>query len=80
MNYELFKEGKSVESKTMLSRMLKAISGSDKPKSQKQTEQIDGSTLPPFDDIKTYFGTSGGYSKKDADGFVFEEFVLSVRQ
>ena len=36
--------------------------------------------VPPFDQIKTYFGTSGGFSKMEADGFSFEEFVLSVRQ
>lgn len=80
LNYELFKAGKSVESKTMLSRIIKAISGTDSPKTKQQTQTVDGSTLPPFDQIKTYFGTSGGYSKIEADGFSFEEFVLSVRQ
>ena len=79
LNYELFKSGKSVESKTALSRIVKAIAGTDSPKTQ-QTTKIDASTLPPFDQIKTYFGTSGGYSKLEADGFSFEEFVLSVRQ
>ena len=79
LNYELFKQGKSVDSKTMLSRFVKAISGSDKPKAQ-QSNSVDGSTLPPFDEIKSYFGTSGGYSKKDADGFSFEQFLLSTRK
>ena len=79
LNYELFKAGKSVESKTMLSRIIKAISGTDSPKTKK-TQTVDGSSLPPFDQIKTYFGTSGGFSKMEADGFSFEEFVLSVRQ
>lgn len=79
LNYELFKSGKSVESKTMLSRFINTISSSNNQKKQ-QTSKVDGSTLPPFDQIKTYFGTSGGYSKMEADGFSFEEFVLSVRQ
>ena len=79
LNYELFKAGKSVESKTMLSRIIKAISGTDSPKTKK-TQTVDCSSLPPFDQIKTYFGTSGGFSKMEADGFSFEEFVLSVRQ
>ena len=79
LNYELYKDGKAIESNTMLSRIIKAISGTDKPKTQ-QTSKIDASSLPPFDQIKSYFGTSGGFSKIENDGFSFEEFVLSNRQ
>lgn len=79
LNYELFKEGKSVDSKTMLTRIVKAISGAEKP-NQKPTIKVDGSSLPPFDQIKTYFGTSGSIFKMEEDGYSFEEFVLSVRQ
>ena len=79
LNYELFKSGKSVESKTTLARIVKAIAGTDSPKS-KQTQMLDASSLPPFEQIKTYFGTSGGFFKMEADGFSFEEFVLSIRQ
>lgn len=79
LNYELFKEGKSVESKTLLSRIVKAISGAEKM-NQSQPIKVDGSSLPPFDQIKSYFGTSGCFFKMEEDGFGFEEFVLSVRQ
>lgn len=80
LNYELFKAGKSVESKTLLSRIVKAISGADNQKNNNQRLKIDGSTLPPFDQIKTFFGTSGCFFKMDDDGFTFEEFVLTIRQ
>ncbi|MBR0239322.1 MAG: hypothetical protein IJQ39_14605 [Thermoguttaceae bacterium] len=79
LNYELYKDGKAIESNTMLTRIIKAISGTDKPKTQ-QTNKVDASSLPPFDQIKSYFGTSGGFSKIENDGFSFEEFVLSNRQ
>lgn len=78
LNYELFKDGKALESNTMLSRIIKAISGANKSKTQRTTK-VDPSTLPPFDQIKTYFGTSGGFSKIEEDGFSFEEFILSNR-
>ncbi|MBR6436670.1 MAG: hypothetical protein IKS45_09205, partial [Thermoguttaceae bacterium] len=79
LNYELFKDGKTIESKTMLSRIIKAIVADNKSKIQQEIK-VDGSSLPPFDQIKSYFGTSGGFSKMEADGLSFEEFELSVRQ
>lgn len=78
LNYELFKQGKKAENKTILARLVKMVSNSRS--AQAQQIDVDGSSLPPFDQIKNYFGPSGGYTKIEADGFSFEEFVLPAQR
>ncbi|MBQ6829123.1 MAG: hypothetical protein IJO46_14025, partial [Thermoguttaceae bacterium] len=55
-NYELFRLGKTPEGKTISSKLLKAILSS--PDQRYDSQKLDGSALPPFDEANVKIGAS----------------------
>ncbi len=74
LNYELFRQGKLSESKSMLGRITTALSGVNKNKPQ---NKIDARDLPAYETVKPFFGPVGAYIKSEESGFYFEGFGLS---
>jgi len=71
--YELAREGKMPESQTILGAILRAIiAGND----GQRKNDFDRSTLPPFEQIKGYFGTAGTVGTVESDGWFIEGVQL----
>ena len=71
--YELAREGKMPESQTILGAIIRAIiAGND----GQRKNNFDRSTLPPFEQIKGYFGTAGTVGTVEADGWFIEGVQL----
>jgi len=71
--YELAREGKVPESQTILGAIIRAIITGNG--GQRKTD-FDRSTLPPFEQIKSYFGTAGTVGTVEADGWFIEGVQL----
>ena len=80
LNYELFRTGKfqanekgEIAESTSLSRML----GYFTKNRRHQAKPLDGSTLPPFEEIRSRIGFAGFYGYVETDGWYFKQFGLS---
>ncbi|MBQ9798527.1 MAG: hypothetical protein IJO40_01135 [Thermoguttaceae bacterium] len=71
-NYELFRQGKTPEGKTITSKLLKAILSS--PDQRYDSQKIDGSALPPFDEANVQVGASAFFGAVESDGYFFKGF------
>jgi len=71
--YELAREGKVPESQTILGAILRAIIAGN---GGRRNLDFDRSTLPPFEQIKGYFGTAGTVGTVEADGWFIEGVQL----
>ena len=56
--YDLLKQGDMPKSKSLSGQLLNDLLGDGKPGSVRE-QRIDGSTLPDFETVRRYFGTSG---------------------
>jgi len=56
--YELLRQGSMPKSKSLFGQLLNAVLGDGKPGSVRE-QRIDGSSLPEFELVRRYFGTSG---------------------
>ncbi len=65
--YELIKENRLPEAETMLARLLNGLFGSKEEGVRKQ--EIDGSKLPDFEQVKKYLGPGGLYVQTEDDGW-----------
>ena len=72
--YELAREGKVPESQTILGAILRAIIARNE--GQRMTDDFDRSTLPPFEQIESYFGTAGSVATVETDGWLIEGVQL----
>ena len=72
--YDLLRQGKLPEAETVLARLLNNVMGSGKKEVRKQ--QIDGSKLPPFEQVQKYLGPAGSYVHTDDDGWVLVGCLL----
>ena len=66
--YELLRQGAMPKSKSVFGQLLNGILGDGKPGSVRE-QRIDGSTLPEFDQVRRYFGTSCLGMESTADGW-----------
>ena len=73
-NYELFRQGKTPEGKTISSKLLKAILSS--PDQRYDSQKIDGSALPPFDEANVQIGASAFFGAVESDGYFFKGFSI----
>ena len=75
MNYELFKQGKLPESRSLFGRMMNSLI---KPEANAKTRsvRIDAKDLPGYSEAKPYFGRSAMSAQSDENGFFFEGFTL----
>jgi hypothetical protein len=66
--YELFKQGKLPESETILARLLNAMMGPQEEGVMRKQE-LDGSKLPAFEQVKKYLGPGGLFVQSEDDGW-----------
>ncbi|NLX55619.1 MAG: hypothetical protein GXY58_10930 [Planctomycetaceae bacterium] len=74
--YELIKQGRMPEAKTVLGKLLNRVLGPDE-KGILREQQIDGGKMPEFDAVRRYLGPSGGYIRSDDDGWFIAGCLLS---
>lgn len=67
--YELLRQGKMPESKTMFGKLLNRILGPEQ-EGEIREQRIDGSKMPAFEIIKDYFGPAGIYVRSQDDGWM----------
>lgn len=68
VNYNLLKQNKMAQSKTLLGQLLNELFEPDEPGIPRK-QQIDGSKLPDFQSIEGYLGNGGLYVREQADGW-----------
>jgi hypothetical protein len=66
--YELLKDNKLPQAETMLARLLNALLG-PKEEGVIRQQEIDGTKLPQFNDVKKYLGPGGLYTQSEDDGW-----------
>lgn len=75
--YELFRQGKMPQSRTVLGKAINALFVPEEERKDPNRRQlIDGSKLPEFERIRHYFGLSGLYGATEEDGFFFKGFLV----
>jgi hypothetical protein len=76
MQYELFRQDKLPESRSMLATILDRIL---RPKDElKDTAQrVKGNKLPAFDNIKSFFQPGGSRIITQPDGWSYQGFILA---
>ncbi len=70
--YELAREGKMPESRTILGAVIRAIIAPKEGQKTGGTVEFNRATLPPFEQIKSYFGTAGTVGTVEEDGWLIE--------
>jgi hypothetical protein len=76
MQYELFRNGKLPDTKSMLATIMDRILKPKNPR-QGQPQKLDGGALPPFDKIKEFLNPTGGVVQSESDGWSTQSFILS---
>jgi len=66
--YELVKQNKLPQAETMLARLLNAMLG-PKEDGAVRKQEIDGSKLPDFEQVKKYLGPGGLYAQTEENGW-----------
>ncbi|MFO7906628.1 MAG: hypothetical protein R6U98_28485 [Pirellulaceae bacterium] len=74
--YELIRQGKMPESKTLLGKLLNKLLGPDEEGILRE-QQIDGSKMPDFDVVRRYLGPSGMYVRSVENGWYMAGCLLS---
>ena len=74
--YELIRQGKMPESKTLLGKVLNKLLGPDEEGILRE-QQIDGSKMPDFDAVRRYLGPSGMYVQSLENGWYVAGCLLS---
>lgn len=77
--YELLRQGKMPESKTLLGKVLNRMFGPDE-KGILREQQIDGSKMPEFDAVRRYLGPSGMYVQSEENGWYMSGCLLNKQQ
>lgn len=67
--YELIRQGKMPESESMLGKLLNRMLGPDDPDAIRRQE-IDGSKMPPFEQVRNYLGPAGIFITSQDDGWM----------
>ena len=68
VNFNLLKQNKMAESKTLLGQLLNEIFEPDEPGIPRK-QQINGAKLPAFDAVEKYLGNGGVYVREKPDGW-----------
>ena len=74
--YELIRQGKMPESKTMLGKILNRMLG---PEEGLRDQKIDGKKLPEFQKISGYFGPGGLYGHTEPQGMTITGILLEKK-
>ena len=76
MQYELFREGQLSASRSVAAAVLDRILDPKKKNKDKQ-QKINGTALPPFSEIRSYFMPAGTVSTTSNDGWLIQSFILA---
>ena len=78
-NWELIRAGKFPQSDSMLANMVARGQGYDPrdPETKERKQEIDGTTLPPFEFAKPFLGPNGMFVKGVDDGWLVTGTVLT---
>jgi hypothetical protein len=68
--YELIKQGKMPEAKTMTARLLNFVLDDDDDDETLRSQQIDGSKLPDYQTVRRYLGPAGIFIISQEDGWL----------
>jgi hypothetical protein len=77
--YELLRQGAMPKSKSLFGQLLNDMLGDGKPGTVRE-QRIDGSTLPDFEVVRRYFGTSGLAVETRSQGWYVVGMVLPRSQ
>jgi hypothetical protein len=75
--YELLKEGKMPESKTLMGRLLNAILDEDTDDEQLREQRLDARKLPEYQMVRRYLGPAGMFVVSHDDGWLATGCFLS---
>lgn len=78
VQYELFRDGKLPQSQSMVATIMERLTQPKKELRGKEKQQIDGTKLPPFDQIRGYLQPGGMMFESTEDGWVYTGFLLSA--
>lgn len=74
--FELIRQGKMPESKTMLGKLLNYMFGPEDEEELRE-QAIDGTKLPEYDNVRRYFGPSGMIVRRVEEGWLLEGLTLT---
>jgi hypothetical protein len=77
MQYELFRQDKLPQSRSMLASIMDRILR-PKKEMKEEVQQVKGDLLPPFEEIRKYLLPGGSVIETQADGWSIQSFVLGV--
>ncbi|MHB0955735.1 MAG: hypothetical protein ACYC0X_05080 [Pirellulaceae bacterium] len=75
-SYELIRQGKMPEAKTVVGKVLNQLLGPDE-KGILREQQIDGTKMPEFDAVRRYLGPAGVNIRSEDDGWYVSGCLLS---
>jgi hypothetical protein len=78
VQYELFREGKLRQSQSMLASILDRLLQNE-PEMRGKEQKVDGSKLPPFEEVAQFLQPSGMMFRTTEDGWQFGSLMLSGR-
>ncbi len=78
-NYELMREGKMPQSSTTLGQILNWFLAPEEKEIQREQE-IDGSKLPPYEQVESYLGVGGLVIRTESDGWLIWGCMLPPEQ
>ncbi len=73
--YDLVRQGKLPQGETILARILNNAMGSGK-KDEFRKQEIDGTKLPPFEQVQKYLGPAGAYLHTEENGWILVGCLL----
>jgi hypothetical protein len=75
MQYELFRQDKLPQSRSMLATILDRIL---RPKDELKNvnQRVKGTKLPPYETVQEYFMPGGSRVHTEADGWTYQGFIL----
>lgn len=74
--YEMIRQGKLPESKSILAQGINMLLTPPDFEDEVRPSQIDGRKMPPFESIKQYFGPSGLVGVAESDGWFLKGFSI----
>ncbi len=77
--FELIREGKMPESKSMLGKLLNKILTTEEERKQglPRRQRINGANLPEFETVRRYFGPHAGVIRSEKDGWFITGALLN---
>ncbi|MDR2169596.1 MAG: hypothetical protein LBP59_05595 [Planctomycetaceae bacterium] len=78
--YEMIRQGKMPQSKSILGRLINAILTPDNEDGTVREQEFNWNKLPEFDKVRHAFGPAALYGESIENGFFFEGFLLKKGQ